>query len=749
MKFHYSNMLNFTNAETSAAEGELPPQPESPCGLEEDVLKCNQVGRSLPDFPATAQEGEGCAESFAPATAQQVSQEVLAQPSPAPIQQTVIEPPQQQPQPQPQTPPSETPEAQPQPQTKPQRMTRRQPDGTVVFDFDGKKETVAAGELDCWKPIDEIDEISLPSIEGLDFPQTIVLDIETTSLDAESGEVIAVGLLFGHGNGSVMVQIKDGSNEKSLLQGLFDVLKHYKSIVGGKEIILTGYNIFNFDLPFLIQRAEKLNIPCPFRFLRDKETGEIVYLRVAATEGTLKGEPISYPAIISDLPFILIDTQHLVCKWDYVAKVLPHYDLKSVADELGVAVKGRPILSHEEIQKAHKENKELLREYLKADLKETYEIFKKLIPPYLVISKLTNLPLHKVVTKGTAWMWEQILKQHYNYEPPAEEKVKYEGGLTASREGLWYPSLKLDVASLYPTIMLAYRIHSRKDTEQVALKWLKTLTKQRLALKAKAKEGDETAKVVQEGMKILINSLYGFYGTGGYGFNDMEAAAKIPKLGRKILTQMIAAAEEAGGIVVEADTDGIIVCYPHADPQTIFEAVQAAVPPPFKVELEWKDAICFVSDKKNYIVLTPSGDIIAVKGNKWRGRDKEAYSTKAIPTFLQIYATKGKEEAQRYADSVKEEISSGGGWGWVVRNHKVGKGDKFLIEAGFKVGEIATYAYKDKNKKIVSTNPDDGYDVAFYTKKFKELVDEVVAVIEQKSRKDKSKKKSKRTKRKS
>lgn len=42
--------------------------------------------------------------------------------------------------------------------------------------------------------------------------------------------------------------------------------------------------------------------------------------------------------------------------------------------------------------------------------------------------------------------------------------------------------------------------------------------------------------------------------------------------------------EEAGGIVVEADTNGIIVRT--GDPKSVLKAAQAAIPEPFKLELE-------------------------------------------------------------------------------------------------------------------------------------------------------------------
>ncbi len=426
------------------------------------------------------------------------------------------------------------------------KMTSKQPDGTVVLSWDGKEESVTPAELECWKPIDEIPEANLPAIDEVPFPPVVVLDLETTDLDPSRGRIIAAGLAYFVDGKEVEAKIIKHDDEAEILDEVFAYLRETASGVG--EFILTGYNIADFDLPFIIQRARRLKVACPFRFLKDDD-GEIKRFRVAATEGTLKGDPLSYPAIACDLPIQVVDAQHLVCKWDYNNKVLRNYDLKNVADYFGVSVAGRPILSPTEIRNAFHHNPATFDEYLLADLRETFAVFAKLVPPYLGVAALTNLPIDKVVTRSTAWIWQEILQRYYDEIPDADEKRKYQGGLVVSREGLWFPCLKIDVASLYPTIMLAYRVHSRKDYQQVALRWLKALTRQRLELKAKAKAGDGNAQILQEAMKVLINSLYGFYGTGGYAFNDMDAAAKVTEIGRKVLTLMISAVEEAGGLV--------------------------------------------------------------------------------------------------------------------------------------------------------------------------------------------------------
>jgi hypothetical protein len=131
-------------------------------------------------------------------------------------------------------------------------------------------------------------------------------------------------------------------------------------------------------------------------------------------------------------------------------------------------------------------------------------------------------------------------------------------------------------------------------------------------------------------------------------------------------------------------------------------------------------------------VIDRNGDPIAVKGSKWRGRDKEAYLTQAIPTFVRIWATQGIDAALGYALQVLAEIRSGQGWRWVVRTHRVGKGDKFLIDAGFKVGEIVSYAYKVKTnkRKEIAKSPDEGYDCDYYAKQFSDLIEEVIEAID-------------------
>ena len=603
------------------------------------------------------------------------------------------------------------------------RMTRREGD-RIILEWDGKREEVVDGELNGVKNLEDIEDIEIQIENEIKLPEVVVFDLETEGLDPKQNRILAVGIAKYENGEEKLLRILKNEDEAELLRETF-------RLIAKDGAIITGYNILDFDIPFLIERAKVNGVECPFEYVVNDEG--VLREKVGGTKGVISSDDITFRKIKKRFNADIVDTLHLVAKYDFVKRELREYNLKYVAKEFGVAVEGRPVLSAEEIVKAYKENSKLFDEYLSADLRECYGVFSKLVLPYVGIAKITKLKLENVVVKSTAWVWEQILRREYvkdNWLPEADKKVEYQGGLVVSRKGLFKECMKLDIASLYPSIMLYYQIYSRKDYKRIALRYLKKLTELRLQYKAKAKEGDKNAQIIQESLKILINSLYGYYGTEGYSFNDMESASKVTEIGRKILTLMIHAVEEAGGIVVEADTDGILIGYKDEEhAERIFNAVQGVLPSGFKCEVEFKKACVFVDNKKNYIVVHEDGSL-TIKGAKFRGRDKEAFWTVAIPEAIKLYSVEGSKRAIEFLDDVMKQIKEGRGWDWVVKVKKVGKNDKYLLNAGFKIGQVVQFAYKDKKVKTISLKPEDGYDRRYYTKEFEAFVNELKKILQ-------------------
>jgi len=81
----------------------------------------------------------------------------------------------------------------------------------------------------------------------------IYLDIETSSLDADSGMVVAIGYATGNSEPQIMF-VKSFNDEKSVISNIFEKIK-------GKKLVT--FNGSRFDIPFLIARGLKYDLYLP------------------------------------------------------------------------------------------------------------------------------------------------------------------------------------------------------------------------------------------------------------------------------------------------------------------------------------------------------------------------------------------------------------------------------------------------------------------------------------------------------
>jgi hypothetical protein len=138
----------------------------------------------------------------------------------------------------------------------------------------------------------------------------------------------------------------------------------------------------------------------------------------------------------------------------------------------------------------------------------------------------------------------------------------------------------------------------------------------------------------------------------------------------------------------------------------------------------------FASDRKNYLTLGPQGEVVEVKGAKWRGSDREGIWTKFPSEFLRRLTVEGLDAAIEFAREIKQRIENGNGWEWVTRTHRVSGADKTLLAAGFCEGELASYTYKrfGSNRREISRSPEEGYDIHHYTNLIARVVGEIAEV---------------------
>jgi len=288
---------------------------------------------------------------------------------------------------------------------------------------------------------------------------------------------------------------------------------------------------------------------------------------------------------------------------------------------------------------------------------------------------------------------QNYVKFHISHGLPlikADEKVGYKGGISkVYHKGLHHNVAKIDVSSMYPSVMLRYGITSRKDPLMKSLSVLKYLTEERLKLKALSAKGDKNAYHMQAALKILINSFYGFLGVGYYTYNDMEAAALVTAIGRKILFRMIDKIESMGGLVIAVDTDGII--YSHQDTNAVYHEVTKVLPSDIEIELEFERTGIFAPKAKNYVLVREDGKV-ECKG-LYRKRNRYPLQNKHPLEMIRRYFVEGKESAIAYhIDTVLAIKTRQIDIADLTISRRIGKAEKALVVQGLgQVGDTISY----------------------------------------------------------
>lgn len=410
----------------------------------------------------------------------------------------------------------------------------------------------------------EYDETPIPdwkpsvTLKPLEQVSKLYLDIETTGLDPDKDDIVLIGLMNEAGKSHIIDCLTDGE--------YFGLVQFIEILNLKKPEILCTFNGFKFDLPFIINKLNKYGAKHGF------------YTNKKRTKVFRTAQMFSVPTEYNDIWLnngntAIIDLFHQSLAWDYVNHKLTRYGLKHIPNQLNLPgyENDKPIeLSYSQMQQAIANwdvrsptkgvtGKELLTGYLKSDLKATKAIGDFLLPDiYYQKLILPDWNLQSLATSGNGSKWNDILKQHYaKYggitTPQTSPKLSFVGGLTGSKPGLFRNIAKIDVASLYPSIMLLYGVCSDKDPDRHCLAVLKFLRTERLRLKKIASDKKGTpeglqAKQAQGALKVLINSGYGFLSTGFIEYNDFVAGAGVTAHGRAILRKMMASLEDCGMI---------------------------------------------------------------------------------------------------------------------------------------------------------------------------------------------------------
>lgn len=218
---------------------------------------------------------------------------------------------------------------------------------------------------------------------------------------------------------------------------------------------------------------------------------------------------------------------------------------------------------------------------------------------YSELSGLNKKQFENLRTERTKLSFNKIIFPHIKFQTPELQKMLAEmkqvvitrtnkdafskeiefygtkytlatGGIhSVDRPGIFrstdnYTYIHYDIGSFYPSTMVAYNIAPKHLNQQVFTKMVDYFRTTRLKCKHTADDVEMLIKGVPnklsaEALKIVINAIYGKFGSETYFLYDRFAQMQVTINGQLMVMMVIESLELAGIHVISANTDGIIV----------------------------------------------------------------------------------------------------------------------------------------------------------------------------------------------
>jgi len=463
---------------------------------------------------------------------------------------------------------------------------------------------------------------------------------EFCNAERPGDRIIAIAM----GDNTGWTEVLSGANmdEKQLIERFVETVRERDPDV------IEGHNIFNFDLPYITERARRHKVALGLG--RDGSRP-----RTRASRFTVAERNIAYTR--SDIfGRHVVDTLFLVHAYDVTHRSLDSLGLKQVARHFGLAARDRTYIEGSDIASEYERSPETVMKYARDDIIETRGVADLLSRSSFYQARMLPYSYQNACVKGTATRIDSLMVREYlrqNHALPLPDKARqFAGGYTdIFVQGVVENVHHADIRSLYPSLMLTKKLAPRSDELGVFLSMLDALRHFRLQAKERMAAAKSAADrnhydALQSTFKVLINSFYGYLGFGQARFSDFSAAEKITAQGRKLLASMIDWLRKNEATPIEIDTDGIYFIPPRACLEggaksagkklaQFREDFAASLPKGVEIEFDGEYRSMYSYKMKNYALLDFDGEMV-IKGAALKSRGLEPFQRDFMRDLIRL-----------------------------------------------------------------------------------------------------------------
>ncbi|HXB73115.1 MAG TPA: DNA polymerase domain-containing protein [Candidatus Acidoferrales bacterium] len=473
---------------------------------------------------------------------------------------------------------------------------------------------------------------------SFDHLHRMQFDLETTGLDPERDRIFMVAVRDQSGVTELLEATGEGdAAEAELIRRLVAKVK------AADPDVIENHNLHGFDLPFLDRRARILKVP-----LGLGRIGPPGLRQRAARRGTASGADPGRRVRFVAPGRELIDTLDAVLRYDFATRDLPNHGLKAVARHLGIAggIAGpdREYIRGDQIYTVYGRDPARVRRYAVADVEEVAALARMLGGAAFALAQMTPRRYERLADAGAATgVIDPLLVRAYlragmalPAHQPGDGTPHSGAALHLFATGVAQRVVKTDVASLYPSLMRAYRIGPARDHLGAMIALVDRLVERRLAAKASARAAPPGSperyahEAMSAAMKLVVNSAYGYLAASGEltRFADVHAANEVTRHGRETLELMCRELTARGVTLLEADTDGVYFAVPEgwveADERRVVAEVARLLPGLVQLEFEGRYAAMLSHEPKNYALLGYDGSLL-LRGVAFRSSRAEPF----------------------------------------------------------------------------------------------------------------------------